>query len=62
MSGECEICGEHCLNCICTKERTKPILDDFWICKECGFHNFIIFLKCLKCANKRFYLVKEKED
>lgn len=62
MSGECEICGEHCLDCICNKKKDKPYLDDFWICDHCGFHNFVVFLKCLKCNRKRFYIFTEKKD
>lgn len=47
MSGECEKCGEHCLNCKCPPlcERCQHNLElcpadwpwnpSFWICPEC---------------------------
>jgi len=47
MSGECEACGEHCLDCKClpTCARCKHNLDlcpadwpwnpTYWICPEC---------------------------
>src|SRR5687767_1644346 len=37
MSGECDKCGEHCLDCLCKEYVTLiPFKEDRMICPECS--------------------------
>lgn len=35
LSGECEECGEHCLECECDPKCCKKLFDDLGDCDEC---------------------------
>ena len=55
MSGECEKCGEHTLDCICKYD----------LCKKCGMVVYRIdkfFMNCLKEKAKRLVKLMENKD
>jgi hypothetical protein len=51
MSGECEECGEHCLECKCHMEKVPP--NESW--------NPVVW-QCPKCDGTRIYNEEEDED
>ena len=61
MSGECEFCGEHCLDCVCEDFKMFECFNcRLWneAAKSMGFANGM----CEECFNESFVLVNLKHE
>ena len=55
MSGECDDCGEHCLECRCGKEEAGIRLIDIY--QAWGYHDLMVTAAHRYCLGRRTYIV-----
>ncbi len=63
MSGECILCGKHCMDCDCNKLCDK-LCDDHIIQykTEWGYHNLMVIAAFRYCLGRRTYIVSSCTD